>query len=650
VSDALKPLAAATTAIAATAAIANAVATASAPAASLPPALAELTVGNMLAGIVVERGRGSVLLKTDKGLIPLLTNMALKLGAEVVLEVQSAGAQLRFAIVSVDRRPPGSAAGEAMQGMPSSELMPPSGRSDGSAPSLPATTARNPLAGRIVMADIIAPPETGSRPSSADSLPTLLRRMEALTATFATAAVDRAVGAAAAEPLPVIPTTEALERIVAAIAPSLPETVEVLLGPASAKPTPTAPPPATGGASGPEEDVAAHATPVQRSPTGAAENRTPDVAVAAAANPSAAAETRASAAALENPSSAAPTRAPATAAAVENPSAAADATPAVRPPKPIAIRLIDSLAPLPNGGTRAPSIRIPQAGGDSIVLLGTVVGGNSKSVDLATPIGTLRLPVAGGPAIGSQIAFEMVMPPQGEVRNAPEESPASPTAALPQRTLAADPPKDWPALRDAIAALPQDSDVGTALVPRPGAMLGPALLAFLSGLRAGGGAKAWLGATAVDALESTGRARLIERLGQEISTQASAASQVDSDGWQTMAVPILIGARIEEVRFHVHKRRNGKNGGDAGSRFVVEATLSALGPLQLDGLVRASRFDLIVRTARPLPETMRRDIETLFAKSLSETAYRGGVSFRGDAATPASLGRLQTPRGAGVVV
>jgi hypothetical protein len=640
VSDALKPLAAAT-AIAATAAMANAVATASAPAASLPPALANLTVGNMLAGIVIERGRGSVLLKTDKGLISLLTNMALKLGAEVMLEVQSAGAQLRFAILSVDRRPPGLAAGEAAQGTPPSQLMPPSGRGDGSAPPLPATTARSPLAGRIVMADIIAPPETGSRPSGADPIPTLLRRMEALAATFAIPTVDGAAGAATAEPLPVIPTTEALERILTAIAPSSPETVEVLLGPAPDKPAPMAPLPATDGESGPEEHLVANAAPIHQSPTGAAESRAPEMA---------AAETPVSTAALENPSGAAQTHAPALAAAVGNSSAAADATPVSPPPKPIAIRLIDVLAPLPDGGARSPAIRSPQAGGDSIVLLGTVVGGDSKSVDLATPIGTLRLPVAGGPAIGSQIAFEMVAPPQREARMAPEESPASPTGALPQRTLAADPPKDWPALRDAIAALPPESDAGAALVPRPGAMLGPALLTFLAGLRAGGSAKAWLGATATDALESTGRARLIERLGEEISTRATAASQIDSDGWQTMAVPILFGARIEEVRFHVHTRRNGKDGGDAGSRFVVEATLSALGPLQLDGLVRSSRFDLIVRTARPLPETMRRDIETLFAKSLSATTYRGGVSFRGDATAQASLGRLQAPRGAGVVV
>lgn len=633
-SDALKPLAAATTAIAATAALANAVATASATAASLPPALANLTVGNMLAGVVVERGRGSVLLKTDKGLISLLTNMALRLGAEVVLEVQSAGAQLRFAIVSVDRRPPGSAGGEATPGMAQSEIMPPAARGDGGATSLPATTARSPLAGRIVMAEIIAPPETGNRPPSAASIPTLLRRMEALTATFATATVDRTAGATVAEPLPVIPNTEALARIVSAMAPPLPETVEVLLGPAPARPAPTASQPATGGESGPEGEVVANAAPIQRSPTGAAETRTPDVAASAAANPGGAAETRA----------------PGVVVAVANPSAAADAAPAVRSPKPIAIRLIDVLAPLPNGGARAPSIRIPQASGDSIVLLGTVVGGDAKSIELATPIGTLRLPVAGGPAIGSQIAFEMVTPPQGEARIVSEESPASPAAAVPQRTLAADPPKDWPALRDVIAALPQDSDAGAAIIPRPGAMLGPALLAFLSGLRAGAGAKAWLGAAAVDALESTGRARLVERLGEELSTQASAASQIDSDGWQTMAVPVLIGARLEEVRFHVQKRRNGKNGDDTGSRFVVEATLSALGPLQLDGLVRASRLDLIVRTARPLPETMRRDIETLFAKSLSETAYRGGVSFRGDAATQASLGRLQAPRGAGVIV
>jgi hypothetical protein len=187
--------------------------------------------------------------------------------------------------------------------------------------------------------------------------------------------------------------------------------------------------------------------------------------------------------------------------------------------------------------------------------------------------------------------------------------------------------------------LPPEGDINT-IVPKPGPMLGPALLAFLIGLRGGGNARAWLG-TAADNLDPSDGPRLIDRVSDELSAQARVASVTDRNGWQTMAVPLLDGGRLGEIRVHVQKRRKSdKDGDQPGSRFIVEATLSALGPLQLDGLVRTSRFDLIVRTARPLPSPVRRDIETLFNQSLSDTAYRGGVSFRGEAQPrPAARGR-----------
>ncbi|HTI86203.1 MAG TPA: hypothetical protein VL966_06335, partial [Alphaproteobacteria bacterium] len=93
---------------------AGAVATASAAPGSLPPALADITAGTVIAGVVVERGRGMVVLKTDKGMLPLQTNLALKLGAAVVLEVQSVGAQVRLAIISVDQHAPTALSREAL--------------------------------------------------------------------------------------------------------------------------------------------------------------------------------------------------------------------------------------------------------------------------------------------------------------------------------------------------------------------------------------------------------------------------------------------------------------------------------------------------------------------------------------------------------
>jgi hypothetical protein len=603
VSDILKPLSAAVAAIAAVGA--SAVTTASANAASLPPALANLAAGNVLAGIVVERSRSAVLLKTDKGLLQLTTNLPLKVGAEVVLEVQLVGAQLRFAIVSVDQRVPQSASADSTQELArnAGQIPPSPGRGDGRA-SPAASSTPLPLIGRTVTAVIIAPPETAGPSLGTDPIPTLLRRMEVLATTLGTTTPTLARTTHTLESLPLIPSTEALKTILTTIAPSSPEVVEALL--ATPLKSPAAPETTTGKAAlPPDGDATSDATrQLQRV----------DVK-------------------------------PATASVVNAPAPEASVDPVMRSPKLITIRLLDVLAPTMVDMRPLSARVIPTS--DSITLIGTVVTDDAPNVEIATPIGTLRLPGTAGVAIGAKIAFEVLARPHDPAIR-PEQPLSNAPAALPQRTLAADPPKDWPALRELIAALPQDGDDGV-LVPKPGPTLGPALLAFLTGLRSGGNAKAWLGSAAVDSLESSGRTRLLERLGDELGAQARAAAIPDSDGWQTMAVPILDGDRFNEVRFHIQKRRKSdQSNEESGSRFVVEATLSTLGPLQLDGLVRAQRIDLIVRTARPLPGLMRRNIEALFAQSLMDSTYRGGVSFR-DAPALSAM-RTQDVRGPGVIV
>ncbi len=66
------------------------------------------------------------------------------------------------------------------------------------------------------------------------------------------------------------------------------------------------------------------------------------------------------------------------------------------------------------------------------------------------------------------------------------------------------------------------------------------------------------------------------------------------------------------------------------TRFVVDVELSRLGRMQLDGFVRGGdkRFDLIVRTEKPLPPWMRDDIREIFAEASALTGLKGGTSFQ----------------------
>ena len=64
------------------------------------------------------------------------------------------------------------------------------------------------------------------------------------------------------------------------------------------------------------------------------------------------------------------------------------------------------------------------------------------------------------------------------------------------------------------------------------------------------------------------------------------------------------------------------------TRFVVEVEMSRLGDLQLDGLVRGKRLDLILRSRAPLPDFMRRDITQIFHEANEITGNRGKIGFQ----------------------
>jgi hypothetical protein len=546
----------------------------------------------MVAGVVIDRGRGNVILKTDRGLLQLATNLALKLGSEVLLEVQSVGAQMRFTVVSVDHRPASLVGADVAS--PSQDLMPDGLVVPDDGPALlTGANSRSTIIGRLLTAELVTASGLNHPSLNIDSIPSLLRRITTLTATLGSAAStdasDTSTGVAVR--LPVIPNVEALERILAAVGTLAPDVVEALLGeatvPESALPTADA--------------TSTTGTALRPDPTNA---KTID----------------------------------------SGPQADTGST----PPKLIAIRPLEVLNP-PAGGLGPSGLLHPQAtDSDSITLFGTVVRSDAHITELSTPLGTLRLSNAVGLSEGTVIAFEIVTEavPGGAIPV------SSPTTAIPQRTLTAEPPHDWAALRDVASALAQNPAINTdTIVPKAGAMLGPALLALFTNLKCGGNAKTWLGKTNVDGLDAAVRDRLLDRLDGELAAQARAANAPDRDGWQTTAVPIADGQRMAEIRIHTQNRRKNSGGNDETNsrRFVIETTLTALGPLQLDGLVRPHRFDLIVRTTLALPDEMRRDIETLFSQSLSGTDHNGGVSFRSDAAAWINAGKDSLSQRSGVI-
>jgi len=235
---------------------------------------------------------------------------------------------------------------------------------------------------------------------------------------------------------------------------------------------------------------------------------------------------------------------------------------------------------------------------------------------LQTPIGTLTLEVRAPLPVGSRVIFEWT---PGTL---PRES-----ASLPASLARA-----WPEIEETVRVLHEAAPsgvTGATTIPQPGVKLASGLLFFLAAL-SGGDMSRWLGGQAVQTLKAAGRENLLARLGQDFG---QLSRHVESGGadWRLFLIPLLDGSQVQQIRFferHGSRGRGGDQGEGEATRFVLEIELSRLGDMQIDGLVRDKRFDLMLRTRRPLPDVMRHDIIEIFTDANDAAGYVGTIGFQ----------------------
>lgn len=240
---------------------------------------------------------------------------------------------------------------------------------------------------------------------------------------------------------------------------------------------------------------------------------------------------------------------------------------------------------------------------------------------LQTPIGTLTLEVRASLPTGSRVIFEWT---PGALAREPASLPASFARA-------------WPEIEEVVRVLHEAAASGAAappgdtIIPQPGPRLASGLLFFLAALN-GGDMGRWLGGQAIQTLKAAGRGNLLARLGQDFG---QLSRQVESGGtdWRLFLIPLLDETQVQQIRFFERHGSHGQGSGDdqkdgGSTRFVLEIELSRLGNMQIDGLVRDRRFDLVLRTRRPLPDVMRHDIIEIFTDANDAAGFVGTIGFQ----------------------
>lgn len=171
----------------------------------------------------------------------------------------------------------------------------------------------------------------------------------------------------------------------------------------------------------------------------------------------------------------------------------------------------------------------------------------------------------------------------------------------------------------------------TPKIPGPNLQLTNTFLMFMSALR-GGDIRGWFGEHVAKNLERTGHKQLLSKLATETIELAKLINETPTGEWRAIPLPFFDGKALHQIWIFTRQQNSEETDGEdtdpnSLTRFVIELDLSAMGSLQLDGLVQKKRFDLILRSRKSLPPAVRQDLSRIMAYSMEVTGFDGTLVF-----------------------
>ncbi len=197
----------------------------------------------------------------------------------------------------------------------------------------------------------------------------------------------------------------------------------------------------------------------------------------------------------------------------------------------------------------------------------------------------------------------------------------------------------WENLRTALNLLAAHdpalaSIVLNSRIPTANTNLGASLLFFLSALN-GGNINKWLGQDFQLTMEKAGHADLFKSLSDDFTALSRLNSDAGGNDWKTLVFPFYSETRLQQLKMFYRKHsREGENGAEDETRFIIELDLSKSGAVQLDGLFKPKQFDLLFRHQQELDTTLKTRVSEIFTENMEITGLSGSLSFRKDKTFP----------------
>lgn len=197
----------------------------------------------------------------------------------------------------------------------------------------------------------------------------------------------------------------------------------------------------------------------------------------------------------------------------------------------------------------------------------------------------------------------------------------------------------WPALDNLFLSLQQSSPQAAASLtrslPNAGnpAQLATAAMSFIAAVRSGD-LGSWLGNQKMDALRQIGKSDILSSLTQSGrgGAQGPAADTAPVSDWRAVPLPMFWEGEIHRITLYTRREDGGDQKQDQENdqtRFVFDLSLSRMGDIQLDGLLRDKRLDLVIRAQNAFSLSMQQTMRQAYSTALDQTELSGELNFQG---------------------
>lgn len=170
-------------------------------------------------------------------------------------------------------------------------------------------------------------------------------------------------------------------------------------------------------------------------------------------------------------------------------------------------------------------------------------------------------------------------------------------------------------------------------LPTPGnsAQIAATAMTFIAAVKTGN-LENWLGDKKIDLIQQLSGKNSLKGLTQESARGAVTADNSNNGDWRAVPLPMFWDSEIHRIMLYTRREKdntNDNNDEHGQTRFVFDLSLTRMGDVQIDGLIKEKRLDLIIRTQNPFSAAMQQTMRYAFSNALDQTALSGELNFQG---------------------